>query len=55
MLFSCDLSQREFYYPKRQPHKMANHTQPIRRQKLTDCLSLFGHFVGLALKWLSQQ
>ena len=37
---------------KRQPHKMVKHTQTIRRQKLTNCLSVFEHFVGLALKGL---
>ena len=31
---------------------MVNHTQTIRRQKPTNCLSVFDHFVGLALKRL---
>ena len=31
---------------------MVKHTQTIRRQKPTNCLSVFGHFVGLALKGL---
>ena len=31
---------------------MVKHTQAIRRQKLTHCLSVFDHFVGLALKGL---
>ena len=37
---------------KRQPHKMVKHTQTIRRLLLTNCLSVFDHFVGLALKGL---
>ena len=32
---------------------MVKHTQTIRRQQPTNCLSLFDHFVGLALKGLS--
>ena len=28
---------------------MAKHTQIIRQQKSKDCLSVFDHFVGLAL------
>ena len=31
---------------------MVKNTQTIRRQKPTNCLSVFDHFVGLALKWL---
>ena len=31
---------------------MVKHTQAIRRQQPTNCLSVFGHFVGLALKGL---
>ena len=34
-------------------HKMVKHTQIIRRQQPTNCLSVFDHFVGLALKGLS--
>ena len=34
----------------RQPHKMVKHTQTIRRQEPTNCLSVFDHFVGLPLK-----
>ena len=34
----------------RQPHKMAKHTQTIRRQQPTNCLSVFDIFVELALK-----
>ena len=29
---------------------MNRHTQAIRRQQLTNCLNVFDHFVGLALK-----
>ena len=31
---------------------MVKHTQTIRRQQSTDCLSVLDHFVGLALKGL---
>ena len=31
---------------------MVKHTQTIRRQKPTNCLSLFDHYVGLTLKGL---
>ena len=31
---------------------MVRLTQAIRRQQPTNCLSVFYHFVGLALKWL---
>ena len=34
------------------PHKMIKHTQTIRCQQLSNCLSVFDHFVGLALKGL---
>ena len=29
-------------------HKMVKHTQTIRQQQPTNCLSMFDHFVGLA-------
>ena len=32
---------------------MAKHSQTIRRLLPTNCLSVFDHFVGLALKWLN--
>ena len=32
---------------------MVKHTQTIRRQQQTNCLSVFDHFVGLALKGLT--
>ena len=38
---------------KRQTHKIFKHTQTTPRQKRTNCLSVFDHFVGLTLKWLS--
>ena len=31
-------------------HKMVKYTQTIRRQKPTNCLSVFDHFVTLELK-----
>ena len=34
------------------PKKMVKHTQTIRRQQPTSCLSMFDHLVGLALKGL---
>ena len=34
-------------------HKMIKHTQTIRWQQPTNCLSVFDHFVGLALKGLN--
>ena len=37
-----------------QPHKLVKHTRTIRRQKPKNCLSVFDHFVGLALKGLKQ-
>ena len=39
---------------KRQPHKMVKHTQIIPLQKSTNRLSVFDHFVGLALKGLKK-
>ena len=40
---------------KRQPQKIVKHTQTIRRQQPTNCLSMFDHFVGLGLKELRIQ
>ena len=37
---------------KRQLNKMIKHTQEIRRQQPTSFLSVFDHFVGLALNGL---
>ena len=39
---------------KRQPHKMVKHTQTICRLLTTNCLSVFDHSVGLALKGLNK-
>ena len=36
----------------RQSHKMVKHSQTIRRQKLTNCLNVLDHFVGLVLNGL---
>ena len=44
---------RKMCWPfKHQPHKMVKHTQTIRRLLPTNCLSVFDHCVGLALKGL---
>ena len=37
---------------KHQPHKIVKHTKTICWLLLTNCLSVFDHFVGLALKGL---
>ena len=37
---------------KRHPYKMLKRTQTVRRVLQTNCLSLFEHFVGFALKRL---
>ena len=37
---------------KCEPHKMVKHTQTMCRLLLTNCLSVFDHFVGLVLKGL---
>ena len=34
---------------------MVKHTQTIRREKPTNCLSMFDNFVGLALKGLREK
>ena len=36
------------------PHKMVRHTQTIRRQKPTDCLSVFEQSLGLPTEGLKQ-
>ena len=36
----------------RQPDKVVRHTQTVRRQIPTNCLSVFDHFVGLMFKGL---
>ena len=43
----------DVYQPfKCQIDKMVKHTQTIRRQQPTNCLSMFDHFVGLVVKGL---
>ena len=39
-------------FPKNNFGKMVKHTQTIRRLLPRNCLSVFDHFVGLALKGL---
>ena len=39
---------------KCQPHKMVKHTQTICLLLLTNCLSMFDHFVGLIFKGLTK-
>ena len=46
------LGQIEVWLFKGQSHKMVKYTQIIRRQLPTNCLSVFDHFVKLALKGL---
>ena len=49
-----EFKQRKVYQPfKRQPNKMAKHTQAICRLLPTNCLNVFDHFVGLVLKGLN--
>ena len=40
---------------KRQPHKIVQHSQTIRRLLPSNCLSVFDHFVGLAPKGLTKR
>ena len=40
---------------KRQPHKIAKHTQKIHWLLPTNCLSVLNHFVELALKGLKNR
>ena len=50
-----DLSTLNPFLPTPQkPHKRVKHTQAIRRQLPTNCLSVFDHYVGLALKGLKR-
>ena len=39
---------------KCQSQKLVKHTQTIRRQKSTNCLSVFDHFMGLVFKGLKR-
>ena len=48
MLYWPDMGQSF----KRKSHKTVKHTQTIRRQQPTNCLSVFVHFWGLELKGL---
>ena len=34
---------------------MVKRTQTIHRQKAANCLSMFDHFAGLVLQWLTRQ
>ena len=45
---------RMIYPFKHQPHKMVKHTKTIRRLLPTNCLNVFDHFMGLALKRLKE-
>ena len=47
-----DAQGRKSYPFRHQPLKIVKHTQIICRQKPTNCLSVFAHFVGLTLKGL---
>ena len=54
-VFCKNVEGCEIYHFKRQFHKMIKHTQTICgriRKLLTNCLSVFDHFVALALKGL---
>ena len=44
----------EMVYHRRNPLRMIKHTQTIRWLLPTNCLSVIGHFVGLAPKWLTK-
>ena len=51
-MFICS-SFRMVFKLKHQPHKMVKHTQTIHRLLPTNCLSVFHHFVMLALNgWM---
>ena len=49
--FRIDVTQLNLIF-KWQHRKIVKHTQAIRRQPPTNCLSVFEHFVELALKGL---
>ena len=46
-MWFCELTSEPF---RRQTLKMVKHTQTVRRQKPRIHVSVFNHFVGLALK-----
>ena len=48
----CDTTLQAVKPFKCQPHRMVKHTQSVRRLLPTNCLSVFDHFVGLALTGL---
>ena len=50
VLFYVEIFQHYFSPFRCQPPKMDKHTQTIRRQQPTNCLIVFDHFWGLALK-----
>ena len=52
MLTSSHLYGDTFKPLSAQPYKMIKHTQTIHRQQPANCLSVFDHCVGLALKGL---
>ena len=52
-VYSDDTDIKAILTLNRKLHKMVKHTQTIRRQKPTNCLSVFDHFVGLTFKRLS--
>ena len=47
------MESRRYLTFKAPPHKMVKDTETIRRQQPTNCLSVFDHFLGLALKGLT--
>ena len=51
-LYERDLRHKRVKY---ESHKIVTRTQAICRQQLrfVYCMSVFGHLVGLALKWLN--
>ena len=49
-LFNQNLTNLIHYPFKSQPYKMFKHTHTILRQQLTNCLSVFDHFVMLTSK-----
>ena len=47
-------NQQKFNPLSVKTHKMVKYTQAICRQQPANCLSMFGHFMGLALKGLME-
>ena len=50
--YTALLVSKDSYPFKRQPGKMVKYTETIRRLMPMNCLSVFGHSVGLVLKGL---